>query len=396
MAKRRAGENVATKLSDGGGLFLTHTPAGTPVWRLKYRLGGKERLYAIGTYPEVGLEAARSSRESVKTLLREGRDPVTARRVDRATAASSVDSTFASLTEAWLGKRKGDWSGVHYEKSRQALERDVLPTLGRLPVSDITPAMVTSVVERILKRGVVDTAAKVLHHVTGVFRLAQANGLCTDNPALPAREILPRKRLTGRRPALLELKELRDLLRRAELASLSPSVRLANRLCAFTASRVGNVVEARWSEFQLEADPPTWTIPRAKMKARDRSHDHVVVLGPTIAAELRAWRTLTGGDGYLFPSPQGSRSSSQFISREALEKVYRETLALADKHSPHGWRASFSTLARDNGFARDVVELTLDHVHDNEVVRAYDRGERLTERVRLMNWWDSQLMGAAQ
>ena len=64
---------------------------------------------------------------------------------------------------------------------------------------------------------------------------------------------------------------------------------------------------------------------------------------------------------------------------------------LDEKHSPHGWRSSFSTLARDNGTARDVVELALDHVHDNEVARAYDRGERFDERVKLLDWWGKQL-----
>jgi integrase len=70
------------------------------------------------------------------------------------------------------------------------------------------------------------------------------------------------------------------------------------------------------------------------------------------------------------------------------------TLGLADKHSPHGWRSAFSTLARDNGFERDAVELALDHVHDNEVARAYDRGERLRERIRLAAWWGEELTKA--
>ena len=67
------------------------------------------------------------------------------------------------------------------------------------------------------------------------------------------------------------------------------------------------------------------------------------------------------------------------------------TLNLDGKHTPHGWRSAFSTLAKDHDFERDVVELALDHLHDNEVVRAYDRGERLEQRVRLMRWWGEQL-----
>lgn len=58
---------------------------------------------------------------------------------------------------------------------------------------------------------------------------------------------------------------------------------------------------------------------------------------------------------------------------------------------PHGWRSSLSTLARDNGIERDVVELALDHVHDNKVTRAYARGERFARRIQLYEWWGETL-----
>ena len=115
-----------------------------------------------------------------------------------------------------------------------------------------------------------------------------------------------------------------------------------------------------------------------------------VPLSPEMAAELRQWREIFSGRGFVFPSPQGGKH----IGRESIEKVYRVTLGLDGKHCPHGWRSAFSTLARDNGFARDVVELSLDHAHDNEVARAYDRGERFDERVKLSQWWGAQLAAA--
>jgi hypothetical protein len=86
--------------------------------------------------------------------------------------------------------------------------------------------------------------------------------------------------------------------------------------------------------------------------------------------------------------------TGKHIGRESIEKAYWVTLALDGKHSPHGWRAALSTLACDHGFARDVVELALDHAHDNEVARAYDRGERFDQRVTLFNWWGDQLAAA--
>lgn len=389
-----AGESAQPKkLSDGGGLFLTKTPSGTPVWRVKYRFGGKERLFAVGQLDQVGLKAAREVRERVKNQLQIGQDPVQARRLTRADGEASSVNTFETVAEQWLAKRREGWSEIHFKITKQALERDVFPRLAKLPIAEITPAMVANVIEEISSRGVVDTAHKVLWSVRGVFRLAQAKGLCRDNPAEPARELLPRKKQIGRRPALLTWPELGDVLRRANAARLTPAVRMAHRLCAFTAARMGNIVAAEWSEFDLDAKVPVWLIPRRKMKAQDRPHDHKVILGPSIAAELRAWRLLGTPSRFLFPT-QGP-SDALCITHESVEKAYRVTLALKDKHTPHGWRAALSTLARDfGGFDRDVVELALDHVHDNDVVRAYDRGERLEQRIRLATWWCDQLTKA--
>jgi integrase len=388
----RAGHATTKKLSDGGGLYLTLTPAGTAVWRLKYRINGREQLCSLGEFPTVGLASARAGRDKLKAQLAEGSNPVTERRIARAARAAASEGTFEVVAEAWLEKQRRGWSAIHYETSKRALERDVFPVIGKLPVSDITPAMVAQAIEAIANRGARDTAGKVLWNVSRIFRLAQARGLCRDNPAAPVHEVLPKRKEQGRRPAFLKWAELGDILRRAECAHLSPAVRLANRLCAFTAARVGNVVAAEWREFDLDAQTPTWIIPRPKMKAQGRAHDHKVILHPSIANELKAWRSLIGGRGYVFPSPL----ADQHITREAIEKVYRVTLGLKNKHSPHGWRAAFATLAKDHGFSRDVVELALDHVHDNDVARAYDRGERLVERIRLMEWWGTELLRAEQ
>jgi integrase len=378
------------KLSDGGGLHLLITPSGSASWRIKYRIEGKEKTYSIGNYPDVSLAAARIELGEVKTLLREHKDPVTERRVNRAASAASADDTFRAIAQDWLTMKQKEWSAGHYTKSARAFERDIYPALGNLPIASITPAIVAKAVEDIHKRDVLETATRILQHLNGVFRYAQAKGLCRDNAAAPARELLPRKKDTGRMPALLDWNSLGDILRRAEAARLSPSVRMAHRLCAFTAMRIGNVVDAEWKEFHLDDVQPVWVIPRKKMKVATRDIDHRVPLSPEISDELRRWREMFGGKGFVFPSPQGGKH----IGRESIEKVYRVTLGLNGKHSPHGWRSAFSTLARDNGFARDVVELALDHAHDNEVARAYDRGERFDDRVKLFQWWGKQLSGA--
>jgi integrase len=378
------------KLADGAGLYLFIPLAGSANWRVKYRIEGKEKIYSIGPYPLVSLAAARVELKEVKALLLENKDPVTERRVNRAATVAGADNTFQVIAQQWLAMKQKEWSAGHFTKSARAFERDIYPAIGNLPIASITPAIVAKAIEDIHKRDVLETATRILQHLNGVFRYAQAKGLCRDNPAGPAREILPRKKDNGRMPALLELTALGDVLRRAQTARLSPSVRMAHRLCAFTAARIGNIVNAEWREFHLDDEQPVWIIPRPKMKVATRDIDHRVPLCPEIAAELREWQGVFGARGFVFPSPAGGK----YIGRESIEKVYRVTLGLEGKHSPHGWRSAFSTLARDQGFARDVVELALDHAHDNQVARAYDRGERFTQRVQLFNWWGQQLAAA--
>jgi integrase len=383
-------KRTPAKLFDGDGLFLTLTERGTAVWRLRYRIAGRDKIFSIGQYPEIGLAAARDARTTARLLIREGRDPVVDRRAHRAEAAASSGHTFAEVSQTWLKKNQPGWSEPHFRTVSETLDRHVLKSIGSLPIQECSHALVASVVEKLGER--VDTALKVRQICMGVFRYAQAKGLFVgENPAIAAREVIARRKLKGRRPALLTWAELGDLLRRAEAANLSSAVRMAHRLCAFTATRIGNVISAEWTEFDLDADQPMWVIARAKMKAQNRHFDHKVILGAQIAGELRQWRKAIGGAGQVFPAVAGG---SKHISPEAIEKAYRVTLGLKGKHSPHGWRSAFSTLARDNGFGRDAVELALDHVHDEAVARAYDRGQRLLERVKLADWWCQELVKA--
>lgn len=384
------------KLFDGGGLYLqlTAPPARRPVWRVKYRFAGAEKTISLGGFPDVGLSEARAQLAGARELLRAGRDPVHDRRLEKAAALASAGNTFAAVKEAWLEKKRPTWSGSHYDTTSETLQR-YSRTLDRFPVATITPAMVSAAVDYVVEqRESIDTAKKLYTSLRKIFRFAVARGLCAPpGPAETQSELIPRRQITGRRPALLTWPELGRLLKAARLANLSRAVHMAHRLCAFTAARMGNVIAAEWPEFELDVDPPRWVIPRAKMKMRDRLHDHTVTLGPSIAAELTEWRALTGGRGYVFPALPPADAGSH-ITHESIEKAYRVTLKLSGKHTPHGWRAAFATLAKDAGFDRDAVEMALDHVHDNEVVRAYDRGERRQTRIKLAKWWCERLVEA--
>lgn len=386
-AERRPGQ----KLADGGGLYLTSLPSGQASWQVRYVHGGKSGTFSIGPADEVSLAEARSARAHIRVQVEQGLNPVTERRAKRAERVVDSQQTFADVAAAWLEKQKGEWAPIHFTKSKRALERDVMPTLGKLPVSRISTSMVAGVIERIQKRGVRDTTQKILQHVRSVFRFAQAKGLRPDNPAEPVIEILMRAPDVVHHPALLAFAELGDVLRRAEVAAITPGVRLAHRLIAYTGSRIGNVVAAKWTQFDLEGPLASWRIPRGEMKVSGggRVHDHRVILPKQIALELRRWRLMQPEDSvYLFPGHQGR----SHLSRESLEKALRGTMGLAGKHSPHGWRSALSTRAReDTDFDAELIDLSLDHVHASDVALAYDRGQRLAKRVALMTWWGNAL-----
>jgi integrase len=366
------------------------------VWRIKYRIDGKEKVFSAGIYPEVSLAEARLARADARKLIRDGRDPVAERRQRRAANAIATTGTFREATEAWLAKRKGQWSRVHFTTSRRALERDVLPYLGNLPIVGITTPMYANVIERIVRRGSNETARKVLFNVRRIIALAKTRDNTVDKHiADPVSEVLAQIKPYAPRQALLDFPALGDVLRRAEVANLSPAVRMALRLAAFSAQRVGNIVEARWDDFDLDAPGgAVWVIQCSAMKVQSgRFFDHKVLIGNAFTTELRQWRTMTGGRGFLFPSPTGN---GDHITKESLSKAYKKTLA-STAHSVHGWRASFSTLAKDvGGFDKVAVELTLDHVGDVKIVRTYDRGERLSERRHLAEWWAAALLAAQQ
>lgn len=387
---RRTGQ----KLADGGGLYLTFLPSRRASWQVRYVYGGKTRTFSIGLAGEISLAEARTTRALVRQQLEQGLDPVTERHARRAERVADSQQTFESVAADWLAKQKGEWSAIHFVKSRRALERDVMPTLGKLPVSRISTTMVAGVIDRIQKRGVRDTTQKILQHVRSVFRYAQAKGLRPDNPAEPVIEILEKAPDVVHHPALLTFSELGEVLRRGEIAGVTPGVRLAHRLIAYTATRIGNVVTAKWAHFDLESDPACWRIPRSEMKVTGggRVHDHRVILPMQIASELRRWRLMQPeGNVYLFPGHQGRAH----LSREALEKALRETMGLAGRHSPHGWRSALSTRSReDTDFDAELIDLSLDHVHASDVALAYDRGQRLAKRMALIAWWGNALESA--
>jgi hypothetical protein len=78
--------DTAYKLADGLGMFLLVNPKGGRLWRFKYRFGGKEKLLALGPYPEISLKQARERRDAARLLLQNGTDPSVERKAAKRAA----------------------------------------------------------------------------------------------------------------------------------------------------------------------------------------------------------------------------------------------------------------------------------------------------------------------
>ena len=366
----------AYKLFDAKGLYLLVQPSGSRLWRLKYRVAGREKLLAIGGYPEVSLRAARERRDQARALLDAGTDPSAEKKRRKVAAAAATLDSFERIARAWHLARAASLAPRYAGQIMDRLEADVFPAIGALPIRTIGPPAVLELVRRIEARGAREMAHRVRMHVSDVFVWAIASGLAEQDPAAVIRKAL--QPTNGRlRPALIKLPELRRVLTATEaLPGVWWSTRLASRLLALTAARPGVVRLAERQEFEdLEGSQPVWRVPAAKMKLtrerkRDAAFEFVMPLSSQAAAVARvaiaaspACRSATGAD-WLFP---GAGSWLKPISDSTLSKHYREA-GFAGRHVPHGWRASFSTLMNERAATEDrerdraIIDLMLAHV----------------------------------
>ena len=392
------------KLADGGGLYLYVTSKGAKSWRLKYRFAGKEKRLVFGRYPELKLADARIRREDAKRLLRDHKDPAVEEHKRKMAAYASAGATMEKIGRQWHDAQKSRWSPKYARKLIQALERDVFPVLGALPLADIDGPMVLHMLRKIEARGAVDTAKRVREYVSAVFVYGMSEGLVPHDPAATVGKAL--KPIVGRRrqPAITDRAELLKLQRTIDESTANPATKLGSRLLALTSVRASVLCGARWTEFEgidwsdpEEAAPEAvWRIPaeRMKLELEDKSEDafeHDVPLPDEAVAVLRALHRLTGRIDLLFPSVRSTRNP---MSTNAIEQLYRRE-GYRDRHVPHGWRTAFLTIMNERleDTSRDadirILDMMLAHkpkgVSGSEF--AYNRAKFKARRRRFAEQW---------
>lgn len=370
------------KVSDFEGLFLLIQPSGSRLWRFAYRFAGKQKVLALGSYPDMSLRDARRAKEAARDVLSDGRDPAFERRVSKIKAKVAAENTFRLVADEWFSARMGQWVDSYSDRLRARLDADLMPHLGPRPIADIEPVELLACVREIEARQAPEMARRVLQMASAIFRYGVATGRCPRDPAADLRGALASPGPVKRRAAL-KPSELPQFMRELAAYNGDAQTKLALLLVIHTFVRTSEVRFARWDEFEdLESDKPLWRIPAERMKMR---RDHLVPLTPQVLVLLEKIRKLSVGSELLFPA----RTRSQVISENTMiYALYR--LGYHGRATVHGFRATASTILNEREFNRDWIEMQLAHCAA-DVRSIYNAAEWITGRREMMTWWSGYL-----
>jgi len=372
------------KMGDAGGLFLLVQPTGGKLWRLKYRIEGKEKKLALGAYPDVGLADARKRRDDAKAELAAGKDPARekVRRKERSKIASG--NSFSIVAAEFINKRiKEGWSPPTQAKVAYLMAY-LTPVIGRIPVSDITPIDLLPIFKRAEAKGNLETARRLMQLCSQIFRYAIATARLASDPTRDLRGAI-----TASKPkhhgAIIDPVKVGELLRAIDGYSGHYVCRYALKLAPHLFVRPGELRFAEWAELDFGA--AVWTIPAGRMKMRKAHH---VPLSRQAVALFTALRELAGDrPGYVFPS---IRSTARPLSENTMNAALRRMGYTGDEMTAHGFRAMASTLLNESGkWHPDAIERALAHKDSDAVRAAYHRGAHWKERVEMAQWWSDHL-----
>jgi integrase len=393
IRKAKAGEK-AYKLADSGRLHLYVSPAGGKLWRFRYAFGGKEKLLSIGPYDAVGLLEARAARDAAKASLRDGRDPGIVKKLRKLSHATSNANTFEAIAREWHELNKSQWVDRHADDVITSLEREIFPTLGNVPITDIRAPEVIGLLRDVEKHAK-DTARRIRQRMSAVFVYAISTGRGENDPAATVQKTMA-PMVKGRQPAITDLTAAREMLAKAEAETAHPVTKLALRILALTAARPGTLITTPWVEWSGLEDN-VWRIPAARMKLRlqhkdDDERDHWAPLAPQTLEAIEALREMTGRGPLAFPN---TRHAHKPMSENAIGYLLNRA-GYHHRHVPHGWRSTFSSVMNECYRAdRHLIDLMLAHVSKDKTEGAYNRAFHLDRRRELaQEWADLILKGA--
>ena len=365
------------RYSDGDGLHLFISKAGSKSWVQRITVDGRRRDIGLGGYPTISLAQARRRASNNREAIGNGRDPIAEKR-------RPSTPTFSEAAHAVHEANKPRWrNGKHARAWIHTLERHAFPKIGSKPIDTISRTDVLAILTPIWST-TPETARRVRQRVRTIFRWAMANELIEANPAGEAIDgALPSMPKVKAHLRALPYHEVGSALSTVDESQTSPATKHCLKFLILTAARSGEARGATWDEIDIE--DATWTIPGSRMKA---GIEHRVPLSAQALDVLVLARELEDGSGLCFPSPL---RPGRMLSDMTLTKVLRKA-GLADRATVHGFRTSFKTWTMEQTDTPWAVgEAALAHQLGGSVEQAYARSDLFDRRRVLMQWWADYL-----
>ncbi|MFC1689786.1 tyrosine-type recombinase/integrase [Pseudomonadota bacterium] len=380
QVKHAKPRNRPYKLSDGAGMYLLVNPNGGKYWRLKYRFGGKEKVLALGVYPDVKLKGARDKVKKARALLDDQQDPGLIKKEEKRQNKIQAANTFEGVAREWHRKQKHRWTQQHADKVINSLEQNVFAALRDRPIAEITPAELLDVLRVIESRGALELASNVLQRCNAVFRYAIASLRAERNPAADLKGAL--KPPKPKNYPSLTVDDLPKFLEKLDHFRGDKITELAIRLLMLTFVRTKELRMAEWSEFDMEER--LWRVPAERMKM---GVEHLVPLSDQAIECLDELREISGQYHLLFPGRSNVNTPMSYNT--ILYGIYR--MGFKGKATGHGFRSTASTILNEMQFPSDAIERQLAHGERDKVRAAYNKAQYLEKRKEMMQEYANYL-----
>jgi integrase len=369
------------KLADGGGLTLV-IKGESKYWWLRYRFAGNEKTLSLGSYPQVSLANARKARDEAKGLLKQNIDPSAHRQQESTQRVSDGENTFRSLCEDWYQqKHSAEVTESHAVRNWRRLEIYTFPQLARRPIRSIQPADILQVLDKIVKKGNVETAHRVKTLISLVFRYAVATSRVDSDVTRDLTGYLPKTQVKHQH-ALVRPDEVSRLLKDIETYQGHFATSAALRISPLVFTRPGDTRQMLWE--QIDFDKALWELPTTKNGA-----PLIVPLSRQALAILEEVEPVTKHRSpYVFPN---ARDAKRPMSNVAI-KAALDRMGYGGKMTAHGFRAMARTLLQEElKYPVYLIEMQLAHRVADMHGRAYNRTEFLEDRREMMQAWSDYL-----
>lgn len=370
------------KLADEKGLFLLVHPNGSKYWRLKYRVTGKEKLLALGVYPEITLADARQRRDDARKIIANGLDPSEIKQQAYKTKVAAAANSFEAIAREWINSHMKDKASSHRDRTLRRFEVYLFPWLGSKPISDLTAQNILACIQRIQNQNKLETAHRVLAASGQVFRYAVQSGRAMRDITADLKGALPSANVKHM-AAFTEPKDVAELLRAIDGFKGTFTVQSALKLAPLVFVRPSELRTAKWNDIDLAA--AEW-----RYRVSKTNTDHLVPLSSQAIVILKEIKPYSGHGEFVFMGGHDPKKPmSEAAINAALKRMGYDTKT---QITGHGFRAMARTILHERlEIDPHIIEHQLAHSVPDALGAAYNRTRFIEQRKVMMQQWADYL-----